>query len=56
MLKRISPDLPLFIQAHSMGCLATATFLINNQQINVQGLILGSPFWGFSSEHKIGFL
>jgi alpha-beta hydrolase superfamily lysophospholipase len=36
-----------------MGCLCTATFLINNPEIKIAGVIVGSPFWGFGANHKI---
>lgn len=54
MLERVDPQLPCFIQAHSMGCLCTATFLINNPNVKIAGVIAGSPFWGFSDGHQIG--
>mgnify|MGYP001022778545 CR=1 FL=1 len=50
MLKEVRSDLPLFIQAHSMGCLVTVTFLINNPNIKIEGVIAGSPFWAFGSK------
>jgi hypothetical protein len=36
-----------------MGCLCTATFLINNPQLKIAGVIVGSPFWGFGDGAKI---
>ena len=53
MLEQVDSKLPCFIQAHSMGCLCTATFLINNPDLKIAGVIVGSPFWGFGDGHKI---
>lgn len=52
-LEQLNSDLPCFIQAHSMGCLSTTTFLINNPHLKIAGFIAGSPFWGMSSTKNI---
>lgn len=54
MLTFADPSIPCFIQAHSMGCLDTVNFLINNPQLKIAGVIAGSPFWGLSATHNIG--
>jgi len=35
MLKEVREDIPCFIQAHSMGCLNTMAFLINNPHLKI---------------------
>jgi alpha-beta hydrolase superfamily lysophospholipase len=53
MLEQVNPNLPCFIQAHSMGCLCTVTFLINNPSLKIAGVIVGSPFFGFGDSNTI---
>ena len=36
-----------------MGCLCTVTFLINNPNLKIAGVIVGSPFWGFGEGANI---
>lgn len=50
MLKEVKNDIPCFIQAHSMGCLNSMNFLINNTHIKIDSLIAGSPFWGMGKK------
>jgi pimeloyl-ACP methyl ester carboxylesterase len=50
MLKEVREDLPCFLQAHSMGCLNTIAFLINNPHLKIDSVFAGSPFWGFGSK------
>ena len=42
ILLKASADLPMFIFAHSMGCLVTTTFLLNNPNLNLAGVVLNS--------------
>ena len=50
MLAEVREDIPCFIQAHSMGCLGTMTFLINNPNLKIAALVAGSPFWGMGTK------
>lgn len=50
MLKQVRSDLPVFIQAHSMGSLGTVAFLINNPHLKIEAVIAGSPFWGMGAK------
>lgn len=50
MLAEVRQDIPCFMQAHSMGCLNSVAFLINNPHLKINALIAGSPFWGFGSK------
>mmetsp|Transcript_29466 Transcript_29466/g.44681 ORF Transcript_29466/g.44681 Transcript_29466/m.44681 type:complete len:258 (+) Transcript_29466:549-1322(+) len=38
-----------------MGCLDLTTFLVNNPNLKISGVIAGSPFWGLSDSHNIDF-
>jgi alpha-beta hydrolase superfamily lysophospholipase len=40
-------DLPIFIFAHSMGGGLVASLFINNQYLQVNGIILSAPLLGF---------
>ena len=44
LLKQVQPQLPLFIYGHSMGGLTVFSFLVNNPNFNIQGVILSAPF------------
>ena len=46
MLQQVKAGIPCFIQAHSMGCLNSMNFFVNNPNISIDGFIAGSPFWG----------
>lgn len=48
MLKQVRPDLPLYIYGHSMGGLTITSFLVNNPQLNIAGVILSAPMLGFN--------
>ena len=43
LLKEVDPDLPLFVMAHSMGCLILSSFLMNNPGLNISGVVLQAP-------------
>eukprot|EP00347_Sterkiella_histriomuscorum_P006574 403352255 len=47
LLRWVNPNLPLFIYGHSMGGLTILSFLINNPQLNISGVILSAPLTGF---------
>ena len=38
-----NPSIPLFLYAHSMGGLSMISFLINNPDLNVAGVLLSAP-------------
>lgn len=46
-LKQVKPNLPLFIYGHSMGGLTITSFLINNYNLNISGVLLSAPFLNF---------
>ena len=46
VLSQVDPELPLFIYAHSMGCMIVNSFLINNPKLNISGVILSAPLTG----------
>ncbi len=48
MLKQVKPHLPLFIYGHSMGGLTVTSFLVNNHQLNIAGVVLSAPMLGFN--------
>lgn len=43
LLKEVDPELPLILYAHSMGCMITLSFLMNNPDLNISGLVLQAP-------------
>ena len=47
VLLQARTDKPLFLCAHSMGCLVTATFLLKNPNLKISGIIYSAPFFGF---------
>lgn len=47
ILMQARNDKPLFLFAHSMGCLATASFLLKNPGLKVSGVIYSAPFFAF---------
>lgn len=53
LLRQVNPDLPLFIYAHSMGGLTVTTFLTNNPNLNVSGVILSAPFLGMNKSKAL---
>ena len=55
MLQKMRKDKPAFIIGHSMGCMNTQNFLINNPSINVAGTIYTAPFFEFAKEQKVSF-
>jgi len=42
VLLRVREDLPLLLFGHSMGCLVIGTFLINNPDLKITGVVLNS--------------
>ena len=48
LLKQANPNLPLFLYGHSMGGLTVLSYLLNNPDLNISGVILSAPFLGFS--------
>ena len=53
MLKQARQDLPLFLYAHSLGGLVTTKLLLERNTINVSGVILTSPLFGFPKDRKL---
>lgn len=51
VLKICDPELPVFFYGHSMGCLITSTFLMNNPGLNISGVIFQAPLFG-THPHK----
>jgi acylglycerol lipase len=47
LLKQCDPKLPLFLYAHSMGGLTVTTYLLNNPNLKVSGVILSAPLLYF---------
>ncbi|CAI2366427.1 unnamed protein product [Moneuplotes crassus] len=43
LLKEVDTDIPLFVYAHSMGCMVLLSFLMNNPGLNISGVILVAP-------------
>ena len=43
LLKEVDPELPLFLHAHSMGAMIAVSFLVNNPDLNISGVILQAP-------------
>jgi alpha-beta hydrolase superfamily lysophospholipase len=43
LLKESDPDIPLFLYSHSMGGLITFSFLMNNPDLNISGVISQAP-------------
>ena len=46
VLKKVDPELPLFILGHSMGGLITTSFLLNNPHVNLAGVVQSAPLLG----------
>lgn len=53
LLKLVNPKLPLFLYGHSMGGLTVATYLLNNLDLNISGVILSAPLLNFSDSKPI---
>jgi alpha-beta hydrolase superfamily lysophospholipase len=53
LLKQVNPNLPVFIYSHSMGALTVATFLMNNLNLRIQGVIFSAPFFGLHKRSNI---
>lgn len=53
LLSQANPNLPLFIYGHSMGGLTVLSYLINNPNLNISGVILSAPFLGFHPSQGI---
>jgi len=53
LLKQANPKLPLFIYGHSMGGLTVTTYLLNNTDLNISGVILSAPLLYFSDTKPI---
>ena len=47
LLKEVNPVLPLFIYGHSMGGLSIATYLTNNPNLNIAGVVMSAPLLEF---------
>ena len=47
LLKQFVDGIPAFLYGNSMGCLLINTYLLNNPELTLQGVIFGSPFFGF---------
>jgi len=60
MLKFARTDIPLFIYAHSMGCMVTQTFLIKNKSNpdlkNLAGVIFNAPYFGYPPMAEVGLV
>ena len=54
MLKKIRDDKPCFLVGHSMGCMNNQTFLIQNPNLNLAGVIHTAPFFGFPEAAQVG--
>jgi alpha-beta hydrolase superfamily lysophospholipase len=46
LLKEVDAEIPLFLIAHSMGCMISSSFLMNNPDLNISGVILQAPLTG----------
>jgi acylglycerol lipase len=53
LLKHVNPNLPLFLYGHSMGSLTLVSYLINNVQLSIAGVILSAPFLGFTESKQM---
>lgn len=53
LLKQLNPNLPLFMYSHSMGGLVLSTFLTNNPNLNVSGVIFSAPLVEFAPNQGI---
>ena len=53
IMQHLSPSLPLFLYGHSMGGLTLVSFLINNNNLNIAGVILSAPFLAFTKDNEI---
>jgi alpha-beta hydrolase superfamily lysophospholipase len=52
-LKQARQDLPLYIYAHSLGALVTFKLLVERPTINVSGVIITSPLFGFPKDRNL---
>ena len=43
LLKEIDADIPLFVFAHSKGCMILTSFLMNNPDLKISGVVLIAP-------------
>jgi len=48
LLKKMNPDLPLFIYGHSMGATIVLSYLMLNPSVKVAGLIVSAPPTGMN--------
>ena len=55
MLKQARTDKPLFLVGHSMGCLTIQTFLINNPDLPIAGVIHSAPCFGLPKHIDTSF-
>mmetsp|Transcript_16955 Transcript_16955/g.26113 ORF Transcript_16955/g.26113 Transcript_16955/m.26113 type:complete len:212 (-) Transcript_16955:405-1040(-) len=59
MLQKARTDLPLFMFAHSMGCMVTQSFLIKNASSpdvkKIAGVIFNAPFFEFTPLAEVNF-
>ena len=56
LLMHVSPNLPLFLYAHSMGAMILATYLDMNPEIagRLSGVIYSAPFFGLPDHLGFG--
>lgn len=53
LLKQAHKELPLFIYGDSMGASVLTSLLMRNKWLNISGVILTSPIFGFAPEQKM---
>jgi len=53
LFKYVKPTLPLFLYGHSMGGLSVASYLANNPNLKISGMILSAPLLAMSERAKI---
>jgi alpha-beta hydrolase superfamily lysophospholipase len=53
LLQMVNPKLPLFIYGHSMGGLTILTYLMNNPDLNIAGVVLSAPFLGIAERQNV---
>ena len=53
LLQQCSADLPLYLYGHSMGGLTIFSYLLNNPNLTISGVILSAPFLDFSQTKQV---
>lgn len=53
LLNHISSELPLFLYGHGFGATLIVSLLMRNKWLNITGVILTSPLFGFAPEQKV---